>query len=75
LARARHFESRDFSGPPPLCSPYARRTSSRWKTYGVWRDNGALEPEVLTVSDVIYLGAGFGVLALMALYAFACDRL
>ena len=27
------------------------------------------------VLDVIYLGVGLGVLALMALYAFACERL
>jgi len=27
------------------------------------------------VSDVVYLAVGVGVLALMALYALACDRL
>jgi len=29
----------------------------------------------LAVSDVVYLAVGVGVLALMALYALACDRL
>ena len=30
---------------------------------------------ILPVLDVIYLGVGLAVLALMALYAYACDHL
>ena len=31
--------------------------------------------EELPVNDVFYVGLGMGVLALMALYAYACERL
>ena len=34
-----------------------------------------LKPECFVVSDLVYLVVGVGVLALMALYALACDRL
>jgi hypothetical protein len=33
------------------------------------------KPERPAVSDIVYLAAGAGVFALMALYAYACDRL
>ena len=33
------------------------------------------KPQELAVSDVVYLLVGVGALALMALYALACDRL
>ncbi len=37
--------------------------------------NAGSTSEALALLDAIYLAAGFGVLALMALYAYACDRL
>ena len=33
------------------------------------------DPEMLPVSDLVYLAAGAGMFVVMALYALACDRL
>jgi hypothetical protein len=59
-----------------LWRPYARsglrhgRLTVRGAELRGWNSE-----RILPVLDVIYLGVGVGVLALMALYAYACDRL
>ena len=48
----------------------------RWKPYGApakWE--GPKPHGEIPVNDAIYLALGAGVLALMALYALACERL
>jgi hypothetical protein len=39
------------------------------------RETTDLKAGEFSVNDLIYLGLGVGMLALMALYAVACDRL
>ncbi len=57
---------------PSLCAPWA----CEWNAYGARRRSEAeTRARSLPVLDVIYLGVGLAVLALMTLYAYACDHL
>lgn len=80
LASARHAEFRAFASRAHKdAAPYAflmrgpRLRDGALTAFGArWRGQ---QPEGFAVTDVVYLAVGVGVLALMALYALACDRL
>jgi hypothetical protein len=54
-----------------MCAPRLR-DGALTPLGAIWR---RAQPQGFFVSDVVYLATGVGVLALMALYALACDRL
>jgi hypothetical protein len=69
-------DRRAFSRPaPPLRFPYAAATNPEWTAYALLAQERAVNLEISSMADLIYLALGVLFFALMGVYAEACRRL
>jgi hypothetical protein len=61
---------------PSLCGPYARGSDSEWTLYAEGSYDGCtIAPQEQLMPDLIYVGLGVFLFALMSVYARACGRI